>query len=67
LGGLDVDEWYLCTGPTLRNMIQEWLLGKKTIYENFDYQQATSVVTPASFVSTRLLKHEEGKFVKQPH
>jgi ferredoxin-NADP reductase len=37
LTALDVDEWYLCTGPALRKMIQEWLPGKKIIYENFDY------------------------------
>jgi predicted pyridoxine 5'-phosphate oxidase superfamily flavin-nucleotide-binding protein len=37
LAGLDVEEWYLCTGPALRKMIQGWLPGKKTIYENFDY------------------------------
>jgi hypothetical protein len=37
LADLDVEEWYLCTSPGLRKMIQEWLPGKKTIYEKFDY------------------------------
>jgi ferredoxin-NADP reductase len=38
LTALEVDEWYLCTGPALRKMIlQEWLPGKKIISENFDY------------------------------
>jgi NAD(P)H-flavin reductase len=31
------DEWYLCTAPALRKQIQEWLPGKKLVYENFDY------------------------------
>ena len=34
---LDVDDWYLCAAPKLRASILEWLPGKKTVYENFDY------------------------------
>jgi hypothetical protein len=37
LTALDVNEWYLCTGPALRKMIQEWLPGKKIVYESFEY------------------------------
>lgn len=33
----EVENWYLCTAPVLRNQIQEWLPGKPVIYENFDY------------------------------
>lgn len=32
-----VEDWYLCTAPALRKQIQEWLPGKKLVYENFDY------------------------------
>jgi ferredoxin-NADP reductase/predicted pyridoxine 5'-phosphate oxidase superfamily flavin-nucleotide-binding protein len=37
LADLNVEEWYLCTSPGLRKMIQEWLPGKKIVYESFDY------------------------------
>ena len=37
LAGIDVEEWYLCTGPALRKSIQEWLPGKKLVFETFDY------------------------------
>ncbi|KAL6714480.1 hypothetical protein ACLMJK_007904 [Lecanora helva] len=30
-------KWYLCTGPSLRKTLIEWLPGKETIYEDFDY------------------------------
>jgi len=33
----EVDEWYLCTAPAFRKMVQEWLPGKQIVYENFDY------------------------------
>ena len=33
----EVDDWYLCTAPTLRKLVQEWLPGKAIVYENFDY------------------------------
>ncbi|KAI9665999.1 MAG: hypothetical protein M1821_003934 [Bathelium mastoideum] len=29
--------WYTCTGPGLRNMLLEWLKGKKVIYEDFNF------------------------------
>ena len=29
--------WYLCTGPQLRKSLLEWLPGKKTVFEDFDY------------------------------
>ncbi|KAL9127131.1 MAG: hypothetical protein Q9217_003939 [Psora testacea] len=34
--GLD-DTWYICTGPALRKNLLEWLKGKKTVYEDFNY------------------------------
>ena len=37
LAGVDAEEWYLCTAPELRASILQWLPGKKSIYENFDY------------------------------
>ena len=33
----EVDEWYLCTAPTMRKQVQEWLPGKSIVFENFDY------------------------------
>ena len=33
----DCEDWYLCAAPALRMQIQDWLPGKKVIYENFDY------------------------------
>ena len=32
-----VEDWYLCTAPVLRKQIQDWLPGKKLVYETFDY------------------------------
>jgi hypothetical protein len=32
-----VEQWYLCTAPTLRKQIQEYLPGHSIIFENFDY------------------------------
>lgn len=32
-----VDQWYLCTAPALRKIVQGWLPGKSIVYENFDY------------------------------
>jgi NAD(P)H-flavin reductase len=32
-----VDQWYLCTAPTFRKQIQEYLPGHSIIFENFDY------------------------------
>ena len=29
--------WYLCTGTGLRNILLDWLRGKKVIYEDFNY------------------------------
>lgn len=31
------DDWYLCTGPALKSHVLKWLLGKKILFENFDY------------------------------
>lgn len=33
----DEEDLYLCTAPGLRKQIQDWLPGKKLVYENFDY------------------------------
>lgn len=33
----EVDNWYLCTAPATRKMVQNWMPGKTIIYENFDY------------------------------
>ncbi|EXJ91178.1 hypothetical protein A1O1_04287 [Capronia coronata CBS 617.96] len=33
----EVDNWYLCTAPALRKIVQDWLPGKALVYENFDY------------------------------
>ena len=33
----DVEEWYLCAAPAVRKQIQDWLPGKKLVFENFDY------------------------------
>lgn len=32
-----VSKWYLCTAPTMRKVIQDWMPGKSIIFENFDY------------------------------
>ncbi len=37
LAEIDAEKWYLCAAPALRASILQWLPGKKTIYENFDY------------------------------
>ncbi len=37
LAGLDAPTWYLCTGNALRQTLLDWLVGKKVIYESFDY------------------------------
>ena len=29
--------WYLCTGMALRRSLLEWLSGRRTVYEDFDY------------------------------
>lgn len=34
---VSVDEWYLCTAPTLRKIVQDWLPGKTIVYESFNY------------------------------
>ena len=33
----DPSTWYLCTSTALRESLLEWLPGKRTIYEDFDY------------------------------
>ncbi|KIX96405.1 uncharacterized protein Z520_07671 [Fonsecaea multimorphosa CBS 102226] len=33
----EVDNWYLCTAPAFRKIVQEWMPGTTIIYENFDY------------------------------
>ena len=33
----EVDNWYICTKPTMRKQVQEWILGATIIYESFDY------------------------------
>ncbi|KAH0833525.1 hypothetical protein AYO21_05204 [Fonsecaea monophora] len=33
----EVDNWYLCTAPAMRKIVQEWMPGTTIIYENFDY------------------------------
>ena len=33
----EVDEWYLCTAPAMRQQVQDWLPGKSIVFENFDY------------------------------
>ncbi|KAF4632970.1 hypothetical protein G7Y89_g5153 [Cudoniella acicularis] len=30
-------KWYLCTGTSFRNSLLEWLNGKPTVYEDFNY------------------------------
>ena len=37
LTAIDVQDWYICTGPALRKAIQGWLPEKKIIFESFDY------------------------------
>ncbi|MBE7181040.1 MAG: pyridoxamine 5'-phosphate oxidase family protein [Terriglobus roseus] len=32
-----VDDWYLCTAPAMRQIIQSWLPEKSFVFENFDY------------------------------
>lgn len=32
-----VDNWYLCTAPTMRKQVQDWMPGSAINYENFDY------------------------------
>lgn len=36
-GRKEVDDWYLCTAPAMRKIVQGWMPGKTIIYENFDY------------------------------
>ncbi|PGH08228.1 hypothetical protein GX51_01382 [Blastomyces parvus] len=39
-GDLDVsgaEEWYLCAGTSLKASVLNWLVGKKIVYEDFDY------------------------------
>ncbi|KAK5096092.1 hypothetical protein LTR70_001502 [Exophiala xenobiotica] len=36
-GEIEVQNWHLCTAPTLRKQVQEWLDGKTVVFENFDY------------------------------
>ncbi|EXJ69362.1 uncharacterized protein A1O5_07398 [Cladophialophora psammophila CBS 110553] len=33
----EVDNWYLCTAPAMRKIVQEWMPGTTIVYENFDY------------------------------
>jgi hypothetical protein len=33
----DVDEWYLCTAPTMREEVQSWLPQRAIVFENFNY------------------------------
>jgi hypothetical protein len=33
----NVDEWYLCTAPAMREEIQRWLPEKAFVWENFNY------------------------------
>ncbi|KAH6679118.1 oxidoreductase-like protein [Halenospora varia] len=33
----DAKKWYLCTGTAFRNQLLEWLGGKETFYEDFNY------------------------------
>jgi len=32
-----VDLWYICTAPAMRQRVQEWMPGKSILYENFEY------------------------------
>ncbi|QSS66426.1 oxidoreductase [Histoplasma capsulatum] len=32
-----VEEWYLCAGTSLKASVLNWLVGKKVIYEDFNY------------------------------
>ncbi|KIX03952.1 uncharacterized protein Z518_07505 [Rhinocladiella mackenziei CBS 650.93] len=32
-----VENWYLCTAPAMRKVVQDWMPGKTLVYENFDY------------------------------
>lgn len=34
---IEVENWYLCTAPSMRKQVQEWLDGRTVIFENFDY------------------------------
>lgn len=36
-GEYEIDKWYLCTTPKMRQVVQEWLGKTPLIYENFDY------------------------------
>lgn len=33
----EVKKWYLCTGTAFRKVLLAWLVGKKTLYEDFNY------------------------------
>jgi len=34
---VEAARWYFCTGPVLRKTLLEWLAGKQTFYEDFNY------------------------------
>lgn len=35
--GNEGSTWYLCTGTSVRKSLLEWLVGKKVVYEDFNY------------------------------
>lgn len=40
VGDVDIpgtDEWYLCASPGLKALVLNWLVGKRVIYEDFNY------------------------------
>ncbi|KAJ9634705.1 hypothetical protein H2204_006154 [Knufia peltigerae] len=32
-----VDDWYICTAPAMRKVVQGWMPDKSFVFENFDY------------------------------
>lgn len=37
LAGVEAETWYLCAGRGLRGDVLGWLVGKKVVFEGFDY------------------------------
>jgi NAD(P)H-flavin reductase len=37
IAGDSADRWYMCTGPSLKNSVLEWMGGKTVTYEDFNY------------------------------
>ena len=33
----EVDDWYICTAPAMRAVVQSWLPEKSFVFENFNY------------------------------